>query len=216
MSVVFTDRRGGASVGPYSSLNLGLHTADDQAAVLENRRRVAKRVGVPLALSHQVHGAAIREWRSPGGFLDPPAVAEADGHTTTQRNLGLVVLVADCLPVALTSPTRVAMLHCGWRGLAGGIIERALERFEAAPSAAIGPGIGPCCYEVGAEVFDAFGMTPARTIDLKAIAREKLVAAGVESVDTVDLCTSCRPDLFFSHRRDGGVTGRQAGIVWLT
>jgi len=216
MNVTFTDRRGGTSLGPYSSLNLGLHTADDEAAVLENRRRVAERVGVPLALSHQVHGAEIREWRSPGGFLDPPAVAEADGHTTTQRNLGLVVLVADCLPVALTSPTRVAMLHCGWRGLAAGIVERALRLFDVPPTAAIGPGIGPCCYEVGSEVFDAFQMPPARTIDLKAIARRKLEAGGVERIDDVGLCTSCRPDLFFSHRRDGGVTGRQAGIAWLT
>src|SRR5947209_1172566 len=215
MNVVFTDRRGGVSVGPYSSLNLALHTADDEAAVLQNRRRVAERVGVPLALSHQVHGAEIRDWRSPAGFLDPPAVAEADGHTTTRRKLGLVVLVADCVPVALASPTRVAMLHCGWRGLATGIVERALERFDEPPAAAIGPGIGPCCYEVGAEVFDAFQMAPGRTIDLKAIARRKLEAGGVQQIDDVGLCTSCRPDLFFSHRRDGGVTGRQAGIAWL-
>jgi polyphenol oxidase len=215
MNVVFTDRRGGVSTGPYSSLNLGLHTADDQSAVLTNRRRVHERVGVPLALSHQVHGAEIREWSTPGGFTEPPAVGEADGHTTTEHNLGLVVLVADCVPVALTSPARVAMLHCGWRGLAAGIVERALELFEAPPAAAIGPGIGPCCYEVGAEVFDAFGMAPGRTLDLKAIAREKLEAGGVTHVADADLCTSCRPDLFFSHRRDGGVTGRQAGIVWL-
>ena len=216
MNVVFTDRRGGVSTGPYSSLNLGLNTADDEAAVVENRRRVAERVGIPLALSHQVHGAEVRDWSSPGGFMDPPAVGEADGHTTTERNLGLVVLVADCLPVALSSPTRVAMLHCGWRGLAAGILERALERFDERPAASIGPGIGPCCYEVGQEVFAAFGMAVAATIDLKAIARARLEAGGVEQINDVGMCTSCRPDLFFSHRRDGGVTGRQAGIAWLT
>ena len=120
------------------------------------------------------------------------------------------------LRCVLSSPTRVAMLHCGWRGLAAGILERALERFDERPAASIGPGIGPCCYEVGQEVFAAFGMAVAATIDLKAIARARLEAGGVEQINDVGMCTSCRPDLFFSHRRDGGVTGRQAGIAWLT
>jgi YfiH family protein len=132
----------------------------------------------------------------------------------------LLVLVADCLPVALIGSGRVAMLHCGWRGLAGGIVERALEPFAAPPAAAIGPGIGRCCYEVGNEVLDAFadldGVADERMLDLRAVARRKLETAGVERIEDVDMCTSCRPDLFFSHRRDRGVTGRQGGVAWLS
>jgi hypothetical protein len=112
------------------------------------------------------------------------------------------------------------MLHCGWRGLAGGIVERAVERFEERPAAVVGPGIGRCCYEVGPEVLEAFedldGVADGRMLDLRAVARRKLEAAGVDEIDDVDLCTSCRPDLFFSHRRDDGVTGRQGGLAWLT
>jgi polyphenol oxidase len=140
-----------------------------------------------------------------------------DGHTTGESGLGLLVLVADCLPVALAGGGRVAMLHCGWRPLAGGIIEKALERFDEPPAAAVGPGIGRCCYEVGPEVLEAFsgleGVADGRMLDLRAVAEAKLRAAGVERIEHVDECTSCRPDLYFSHRRDDGVTGRQAGLV---
>jgi len=112
------------------------------------------------------------------------------------------------------------MLHCGWRGLAGGIIERALAVFAKPPTAAIGPGIGRCCYEVGPEVLDAFedldGVTDGRMLDLRAVAEARLREAGVTQVENVDLCASCRTDLFFSHRRDAGVTGRQGGMVLRT
>jgi polyphenol oxidase len=212
--VAFTTRHGGVSEGPYSSLNLGIMTEDEEARVRENRRRVAAHLGVPLALSRQVHGTAIREWVAP-----PPklvATDDADGHVTSAHGVAPFVLTADCLPVALAAPGRVAILHCGWRGLAAGILNRAAELFARAPEAAIGPGIGPCCYEVGQEVLDAFGISGSRMLDLKAIARRQLEAAGVERIEDVGLCTSCREDLFFSHRRDRGVTGRQAGIVWLT
>jgi len=111
----------------------------------------------------------------------------------------------------------VAMLHCGWRPLAGGILERAVERFEQTPAAAIGPGIGRCCYEVGEEVLERFadldGVADGRMLDLRAVAECKLRAAGVERIEQVDHCTSCRPELYFSHRRDKGVTGRQGGLV---
>jgi copper oxidase (laccase) domain-containing protein len=129
--------------------------------------------------------------------------------------MGLLVLVADCLPVALIAPGRAAMLHCGWRPLAAGIIEKALASFpgDARPAAAIGPGIGRCCYEVGEEVLE--GVADGRMLDLRMVARRKLEAAGVEEIADVDLCTSCRRDLFFSHRRDKGVTGRQGGFAWL-
>ena len=104
------------------------------------------------------------------------------------------------------------------RGLSAGVIERTLEYFEETPAAVLGPAIARCCYEVGPEVLGAFADVPGaasgRMLDLKIVARARLAAAGVEQVEDVALCTSCRPELFFSHRRDGGLTGRQGGIVW--
>ena len=132
-------------------------------------------------------------------------------------DLAPLVFVADCLPVALAGPDGVAMIHCGWRGLAAGIVERGVEEVRAR-AAAIGPGIGPCCYEVGDEVLNAFaplgpGLAEGRMLDLRQTARRLLERAGVESIEASELCTSCQPELFFSHRRDGGRTGRQAGLV---
>jgi YfiH family protein len=224
--VFFSTRRGGVSEGPYESLNLGILTDDAPERVSENRRRVAAGAGLApgaVAMGWQVHGAEVKEWSSApasghDGFAAPGAELErVDGHTTTARGLGLVVLVADCLPVALSGGGRVTMLHCGWRGLAGGIVERALAAFVEPPTAAIGPGIGRCCYEVGPEVLERFadldGVAEGRMLDLRAVARRRLEAGRVERIEEVDICTSCRPDLFFSHRRDHGVTGRQAGLV---
>lgn len=223
--VAFATRRGGVSVGPYESLNLGILTDDDPERVVENRRRLVGAAGLAperVAMGWQVHEAGVREWEAPpsdaafaapGGSLD-----RVDAHTTRASGLGLLVLAADCLPVALASPGRVAMVHAGWRGLAAGVIERTLDHFEERPAAVLGPAIAPCCYEVGPEVLAAFddvpGAASGRMLDLKAVARTRLAAAGVERVEDVALCTSCRPDLFFSHRRDGGLTGRQGGIVW--
>src|SRR3954466_11519909 len=139
---------------------------------------------------------------------------------TEVASLGLLVLVADCLPVALIAPGRAAMLHCGWRPLAAGIVEKALATFEEPPAAAIGPGIGRCCYEVGEEVLAEFadlgGATDGRMLDLRMVARRKLEAAGVSGRDGVDLCTSCRDDLLQSHRRGNGVTGHLRGLACVT
>jgi hypothetical protein len=207
--VTFSTRRGGVSEGPFRSLNLGLWTDDEAERVFENRRRLEAHTGAgATALGRQVHGVELQEWTAPPAGGDPP---EVDGHLTREPGLGLLVQVADCLPVALAAPGQVAMVHCGWRGLAGGIIGRALDRFDEPPAAAIGPGIGKCCYEVGEEVAAAFGKSGESHLDLRAIAREQL--AGASEVVEVDLCTSCNPELFFSHRRDNGVTGRQAGVV---
>ena len=230
--VAFSTREGGVSEGPYESLNLGIKTGDQEERVAENRRRLCDRIGLDqerVARLWQVHGTDLREWEEPPGA---PGWAElgrsldhADGHVTSVPELGLSVLVADCLPVALIAPGRAAMLHCGWRPLAGGILEQALERFDEPPAAAIGPGIGKCCYEVGDEVLVKFasrlpggleGVSEGRMLDLRGIARRLLESGGVTRIEDVDLCTSCRPDLFFSHRRDRGVTGRQGGIAWLT
>ena len=223
--VAFSTRLGGVSEGRYQSLNLGILTDDDPERVSENRRRLATWTGLDpatISMGWQVHGADMRTWDRPpanAGYAEPGAELDrVDGHATACRQLGLLVLVADCVPLALASPDRIAMLHCGWRGLEAGIVERGIAAFDGAVSAAMGPGIGPCCYEVGPEVLDAFsdieGAASGRMLDLKAVIRAKLDAGGVDLVEDVELCTSCRPDLFFSHRRDDGVTGRQGGLVW--
>src|SRR4029077_2690046 len=115
-----------------------------------------------------------------------------------------LVFTADCLPVALSGSGGVAMLHCGWRGLAAGIVATGAAAVGAT-DAAIGPGIGPCCYEVGPEVLAAFshlgdGIAVDRMLDLPEVARRLLLAAGVERIESAGLCTGCEPELFFSHR----------------
>lgn len=224
--VLFSTREGGFSDGPFASLNLGLLTGDDRETVIRNRRRLAEQASVEpeqVAMGWQVHGVDIREWMEPDpdtAFLDPQGGhVKVDGHITRRRDIAALVLVADCLPVALAGGGAVAMLHCGWRGLAGGIVNRAVGRIDV-EAAAIGPGIGPCCYEVGDEVLGAFagydGVAEGRRLNLRAVAEAQLRAAGIQRIEHVDYCTSCHPELFFSHRRDAGVTGRQGGIAWLT
>jgi YfiH family protein len=224
--VLFSTRQGGFSGGAFESLNLGLLTGDDRPTVIRNRRRLADVAEVEpekVAMGWQVHGTDIKEWDGPDAdqaFLDPRGGhLKVDGHITRQRGLAPLVLVADCLPVALAGNGALAMLHCGWRGLAGGLIARAAERMHA-EGAAVGPGIGSCCYEVGDEVLEAFaaydGVADGRMLNLRAVAEAQLRAAGIERIEHVDLCTSCNSELFFSHRRDNGVTGRQGAIAWLT
>jgi polyphenol oxidase len=219
---LFSTRAGGVSEGPYTSLNLGILTDDEPARVSENRSRLASGAGLEtgaVAMGWQVHGTEIREWDGPAAAFASPGedLPRVDGHLTDRSGLGLLVLVADCFPVALAGNGRVAMLHCGWRGLAGGIVASALSRFEEPPAAAVGPGIGACCYEVGDEVLAEFdhvaGAARGRMLDLRAIVEHQLREGGVERIEHVDRCTSCREDLYFSHRRDDGVTGRQAGMV---
>jgi YfiH family protein len=224
-TATFTTRQGGVSEGPYESLNLGILTDDLPDRVTENRRRAAAQASVAperMAMGWQVHGTELRDWTEPPperAYAEPGGkdLERVDGHLTREPALGLLVLVADCFPVALSDGEQVAMLHCGWRPLAGGIVEKALSRFGSVPSAAVGPGIGGCCYEVGDEVLEAFsaieGVASGRMLDLRAVIAAKLAAAGVVDVRHVDRCTSCEPELYFSHRRDRGVTGRQAGII---
>jgi len=230
---LFTTRRGGFSEGPYASLNMGRMTDDRFDAVGRNRARVQELAGVPSAMIFQVHGTSVRTisgmdevgvGMAPDEDVDLP---RADGQATGLRGVAPMVISADCLPIAIAGDGAVAMLHAGWRGLAGGIVTegvRAVRELggDGRLEAAIGPGAGGCCYEVGDEVFELFAeygdrVRHGRNIDLKAIARDQLEGAGVESVHDVDLCTICSDEtLFFSHRRDHGVTGRQAGLVWLS
>jgi YfiH family protein len=214
----FSTRLGGVSEPPFDSLNLGLLTDDAEDAVAENRRRLAAALGFEprqVVFARQIHGTRLIDHR----VVSPEEVVEADGHVVSEPDLAPLVFVADCLPVALAGPGGVAMVHAGWRGLAGGILAAGAEAVEAT-GAAIGPGIGPCCYEVGEEVLSAFGglgegVARGRMLDLPEVARRLLAAAGVERVESAGLCTSCEKELFFSHRRDEGRTGRQAGIAWV-
>jgi hypothetical protein len=174
----------------------------------------------------QVHGAEVLRIGEPAPAGAPGAPPVADGQATDRPGVAAAALVADCLPVAVAGGGAVAMLHAGWRGLAGGVLAAGVravrELGDGGPlAAAIGPGAGGCCYEVGAEVHAAFADVPeahrGALLDLKAIARAQLRREAVEVVHDIGLCTLCAdPELLFSHRRDHGVTGRQAGIAWLT
>ena len=206
-TALFTTRHGGVSEGPFASLNLGLWTEDEPERVRANRERVRGHAGAErLAQGRQVHGTRV--------VVDAEGIEEADGQITTARGVAAMVLVADCLPVALVGPEAAGMVHAGWRGLAAGVLEAGVDA-TGAVAAAIGPGIGPCCYEVGDDVRAVFGTT-GPTLDLKAIARARLEQAGVREIHDCGLCTACDAERFFSHRRDRGVTGRQAGLAWLS
>jgi hypothetical protein len=221
--VVFSTREGGVSEGPYASLNLGRATADEPERVDENRRRLCAEAGAQpeaLAMNYQHHSADVLRARA-GSRGE-----RGDGLWTEERGLPVLALAADCLPIALArangAKPAVAVLHAGWRGLVGGIAAEGVKTLGGGPVAAmIGPGIGPCCYEVGEEVAApfrrAFGMGLYRDgkLDLWGAAERALGAAGVPRVDRVDLCTACNPDRFFSHRRDDGLTGRQGvlGVI---
>lgn len=214
---LFTGRRGGVSRAPYASLNLEPRSDDDPAAVAENRARVAAAAGVGEVLSaRQVHGTRVAR--------DGEDVAEADGHVTARAGVGCLVLTADCLPVALAAEGAVAMVHAGWKGVSAQILREGVAKLRtfvadgAAISGAIGPCARGCCYEVQDDVRQALGVAPLgrpAPIDLPALAREQLRAAGVTAIHDCGLCTMCTDrSLFFSHRRDGPVTGRQGGIAW--
>lgn len=220
-AVAFSTRVGGVSDGPFASLNLGRMTADEPERVDENRRRVLAEVGgAPdrLTLNRQVHSATVRRARA--GERGHPG----DGLWTAERAVPLMALTADCLPIALARTNggapAVAVLHAGWRGLLDGIAARGVAAVGGDLAAAIGPAIGPCCYEVGPEVAEPFRarfgsrVVAGRTLDLWRAAELALREAGVRTVERLDLCTACHPELFFSHRRDAGLTGRQ-GVVAL-
>lgn len=278
--VACTTRAGGIGKAPYDTLNLGLHVGDREAAVRENRRRLARALALPAAplWLRQVHGtdivdldtapvdatllgaAVTRGTFASGGDDDGGAGAStgvgaggrggsvsvvgaaargaplADGATTARPERVLAVLTADCLPLVLSdaAATRITVVHAGWRGLAGGIVRRAIETFpeEAALHAWLGPAIGPDAFEVGEEVRAVFLERDARhegafrpgaaagkqLADLYRLARGEIAAvrrAGTVTVTGGDHCTLGEASRFFSHRRDGARTGRMATLAWI-
>jgi YfiH family protein len=222
--VLFTDRQHG---------NLSSAGGEGAEGGQRARERLRELTGVRvLARGYQVHGTRVeRVIRRPAPERAGAPPREADGQATALVGVGTMVLSADCLPVALASERAVAMVHAGWRGLAAGVLEQGIEAIGALDSgpasrdssrggqiaAVVGPGAGACCYEVGPEVHAAFAGAHAHgsRIDLRAIAHERLEAAGATVVGDVAACTIC-DERFFSHRREGARAGRQAGVAWLS
>ncbi len=229
MRRVVTTRAGGGSAPPYASFNLSGNVGDDPAAVAGNRGRLASSLGLPpdrLVWMRQVHGATVQAVTAP-----PDAPPAADGLVTRNHALGLVALVADCVPVLLADPVAgvVGAAHAGRRGASAGVATATLQAMTALGAdpgqvdVLLGPAVCGECYEVPAalrdEVDAALPGSASTTqqgtagLDLRAGLRRQLAAAGVATVVSDPACTM-EDQRFFSHRRDG-VTGRFAGIVWL-
>ena len=229
-TVAFSTRLGGVSEGVFSSLNLGILTEDNPARVVENRARLCTAVGADpdgATMAWQRHGATVTQ-AQPRGIVMPGTVYDhCDGLWSDEPGRAMLLLTADCLPIAIarTNGDRpaVEILHAGWRGLLAGVVAVGVRAVGARGlRAAIGPSIGPCCYDVGDEVAspfrEAFGDDVVRDgkLDLWTSAERALRAAGCEKVDRFDICTSCEADRFFSHRREHGKTGRQGVIAYVT
>ncbi len=234
---VFT-RLGGVSQGPFATLNTGHTVGDSEAAVAENHAHIYSYLGLSperVVTAHLVHSNHITVISAEHGGQ---AIAHSDGLATSTPGLALMLRFADCQPILLYDPRQhaLALVHAGWRGVAQGIAARAAETMEAAFGSqprdlliGLGPAIGPCCYTVGDEVAAAMGyalpdwqaaMQPLPLdegwrLDLSAANAQQLAAAGVQHIERADLCTSCRNDLFFSHRAENGRTGRFAVVAYL-
>jgi len=238
----FTTRNGGTSRTPFNSLNLGFHTGDQQSAVEANRTAVARSFDLPphlLLTVQQVHGSEILVIDQPNPDLSHFQRVECDAVLTNQPGMMLGILVADCFPVLLFDPDGAAagVVHVGWRGAAAGLLGRTVkamtEMFGSRPErlcAAIGPGIGGHGYEVDRPVREAFRAGAGDweqiaketslghwLLDLRRSCELQLLAAGLapQRIDTVQECTCCHRETFYSYRRDQGRTGRQMGFVLL-
>jgi YfiH family protein len=225
--VAFSTRVGGVSEGPYESLNLGILTGDVPERVVENRQRLADGVGIDpdrARMAWQRHGREVLKAEAEGILTPGTQHAACDGFWSDEPGQGMMLVTADCLPVAIarTNGDRpaLAVLHVGWQGLLAGIVASGVEALgEGRLAAAIGPGIGPCCYEVGPDVAEPYEARFGRQVlsdgklDLWRATELALDEAGVDEVERTDLCSFCHPELFFSHRRDRGTTGRQGVIA---
>jgi len=215
---LFTDR----SAGNLSSVG-----GDGAEHGFAARERLRSALGVGrIVRGYQVHGTVVGRIYADGEGLrdheepDQPPV-EADGHALAARDTAAMVLTADCVPVVLGAGGAVAALHAGWRGLAAGMLEEGVRALRDVGGvgetvAVVGPCAGACCYEVGDEVHAVFegAHRHGRAIDLRAIARDRLLAAGIDEVRDMEGCTICEKR-FFSYRREGARAGRQAGLAWL-
>jgi YfiH family protein len=228
----FSTRRGGVSEGEFSSLNLGRSVGDSIEHVSENHKRLAAAVGYAperLFERSQVHGSAVYTVRS--GEL-PERVREGQSDALIAEagtGAAVGVRVADCVPVLIadTKSGAVAAVHAGWRGVVAGVVTATLDAMRGEREgfiAAIGPSIGPCCFEVGDEVASQLaeavgdGLVLRRApqkphVDLWRAVEMQLYRAGVRTIDTLGLCTMCDRDQWFSFRRDGAKSGRMLGVI---
>lgn len=224
---VATTRIGGVSQGPYRGFNLAYHVGDAPEHVAGNRRVLAGRLGLSNdpAWLEQVHGTHV----VPADRFETPP--QADAAWTDKPDIACVVMTADCLPVLFCARDggKVAAAHGGWRGLAGGILEKTVEAMSTDPEELLvwmGPAIGPSAFEVGPEVREAFVSrwpdTEAAVVpgegdrwfcDIYAVAHAQLAALGIESIHGGGFCTFQDSRRFFSYRRDRE-TGRQASLIW--
>jgi polyphenol oxidase len=224
-----TQRSGGCSTGPFESLNLGRSTSDVKENVLANEARVLSTLRLPdrVARLRLEHGARILRVDAPGIY------GPADALATEAAGLILWITVADCYPLVLVGNGLRLLGHCGWRGVAAGLIEEMTSLLRSSQGdhspirAWIGPGIGSCCYPVGPEVARLFprsvfppeslsaGSAPRR-LDLQGEIHARLIGCGLEPerIAASGLCTSCQESRFFSHRRDGAPSGRMAALCW--
>jgi len=236
---VFTTRKGGVSQPPYDSLNLGAGSGDEPALVMKNRALLAVSLGIDvgaLKTVNQVHGTDVCMVDGSGATRPE---AGCDAIITNTPGAAISILTADCVPILIYDPvTRcAASVHAGWAGtvkcITANAVRRMVAEFGASPKdikAAVGPSIGPCCYEVDekvvaplrAEFSDCSGLAEAVSpghwhLDLWETNRRTLVKAGVlpSNITVMGLCTACNEDKFFSHRKSGGKAGRMMGIVIL-
>ena len=223
--VAFSTRQGGVSEGPFASLNLGKRTGDEPERVFENRTLLCRELEIDPArssMARQKHGAAAQR-AEPRGLLSNNSFPECDALWSEEPGQGMLLVTADCLPVAIVrtngAEPALALAHAGWRGLLAGVLDSAIQALAGRRTAAVlGPAIGPCCFEVSDEIAARFRRRFGREVvaggkvDLWLAGEKALGEAGCSSVERVEICTACHPELFFSHRRDQGLTGRQ-GVI---
>ena len=236
----FTTRLGGVSTGHLASLNIGIHRGDAPENVAENVRILADALGIrpeDLVCTRQTHSDIVRKvGRADGGvFLVDGASPECDALVTDEPGTALVIFTADCTPILLHDPVTgaVGAAHAGWRGTAAQIAAKTVQamvthygcRLEDI-RAAIGPNIGPCCFETDADVPEAmlaaFGQAAEHAIrkagekyyvNLKELNALSLCRAGVQKIEISAECTACSPDRFWSHRVTRGLRGSQGAII---
>jgi polyphenol oxidase len=211
--IYFFTRLGGVSEPPYDSLNVSRKVGDAPDAVEENLSIIREATGGrPAAWVRQVAGDGVVRVSEPG------FAGEADALITPEAGLCLSVAVADCVPVALVGGREVGMVHSGWRGTLAGVSGKAARGLEGPVRAYIGPSIRRCCYEVSEELAQKFArefgdeVVSGRHLSLQDAIRIDLERIGVE-VHDLGLCSGCRQDLFYSHRKQGPLTGRNLAAV---
>ena len=213
-SIYFFTRLGGVSELPYDSLNVSRKVGDDPEAVDENLSIVrAAMNGRPAAWVRQVAGDTVLRVSEAG------LAGEADALITAEKDLCLSVAIADCVPVALVGEREIAMVHSGWRGTLAGVSGKAARELQDSTLRAyIGPSIRRCCYEVSQDLAHEFAaqfgedVVSGRYLSLQDAIRADLEEAGVE-VHDLGLCSGCRPDLFYSHRMQKPLTGRNLASI---